>query len=334
MMSPSSARPQLDPAKAPSVSELREFFFSGITAEREALIQAIPRELATKGTVIITGASKGIGLDCVLMALRDRYVVVGLDLEPADLATEFKSERVSSIKTDITDRGAIEAALRSQAASTEGDIYLVCAAGVYSASNAELCMNVNYHGTINTVEIAKEVFGSRLKGIAMIGSDQSFFDKNSQRSYGTQGIAPYMASKQALREYYERLCDQAESAQKPSFIAPATVITPLTGNVMSELAPGADLRSRVFANWQKEHSDIPEGLLNPHHLAYVIVNSAIQRADRLSPALQTTIASGQGILLDGKLNTRAEIITTSDRYRRFSLTDRHNFAVESMLSFD
>lgn len=326
----------------PSIFELREYFFKGLTQQRNDLLATIPSG-EVKGTFIITGASNGIGADCALIALRDGYSVIAIDKAPFDEAGELPLNRCTSALCDITDPGRLRDALSSavSAAQTKNiagdDIYLVCAAGVYSTTDAQLCMNINYRGTRNTIDQIQQTFRSTVRGVTIIGSDQSYFDKNSQRDYGAQSSSketPYMSSKQAIRRYFEELYADHSKSWTPCLIAPATVITPLTAAVFSEVEASPNPRQLIFENWERENRDIPEGLLHPLHLSYVIVNATAREPHRVSAQLIECIESGRGVLLDGGLNQRDDIVQRSDRFTRFSLTKADSVPVTRMMNFD
>ncbi len=326
----------------PSIFELREYFFKGITQQRNDLIAAIPSG-AVKGAFIITGASSGIGADCALIALRDGYSVIAIDKTPFDVNGELPINRYSSALCDITDTESLQEQLtivvsEAKAKNILGnDIYLICSAGVYSATDVQLCMKVNYQGTRNTIEQIQQTFKGTVRGITIIGSDQSYFDKNSQRDYGTQSStmeAPYMCSKQATRRYFEELYAVRSKSWTPCLVAPATVVTPLTAAVFSEVEPSVNPRQFVFENWERENRDIPDGLLHPLHLAYVIVNVTARKPYRVSNQVIECIESGRGVLLDGGLNKRDGIVRFSDRFTRFSLTRADSPPVTRMMNFD
>jgi NAD(P)-dependent dehydrogenase (short-subunit alcohol dehydrogenase family) len=326
----------------PSIFELREYFFKGITKQRNDLLATVPSG-AVKGTFIITGASNGIGADCALIALRDGYSVIAIDKTPFDVKGELPINRCSSDVCDITVPWSLQDALTRTISEADAknilgnDIYLVCSAGVYSATDAQLCMKVNYHGTRNTIEQIQENFKDTVRGITIVGSDQSYFDKNSQRNYGVKSSsdqAPYMFSKQATRRYFEELYADRPKSWTPCLIAPSTVITPLTAAVFSEVEPSVNPRQFVFENWERENRDIPDGLLHPLHLAYVIVNVTVRKRYRVSNQLIECIESGRGVLLDGGLNQREGIIRLSDRFTRFSLTRADSLPVTQMMNFD
>lgn len=338
----STDRIRPDQTGFPSVFELREHFFKGITQQRKDLLAAIPSG-EMKGTFIITGAGNGIGADCALVALRDGYFVIALDKAPCDEAGEFPRDRYVAARCDITDTGSLQDALTRAVSSTQtkhiagDDIYLVCAAGVYSSTDARLCMNVNCRGTRSTIEEIHRRFGCSVRGVTIIGSDQSYFDKNSQRDYGASNSsqeAPYMASKQAIRRYFESLYADCATSWIPCFVAPATVITPLTAAVFSVVQPSHHPRRLVFENWEQENRDIPDGLLHPLHIAYVIVNVTVRKPFRVSMKVLDCIASGRGILLDGGLNQQDGISQRSDRYTRFSLTQADALPVIQMMNFN
>jgi NAD(P)-dependent dehydrogenase (short-subunit alcohol dehydrogenase family) len=325
-----------------SSNELREYFFKGITQQRDELLAAIP-SVTVKGTFIITGASNGIGADCALMALRDGYSVIALDKVPFDDAGELPSNRYSFALCDITDSRSLQTALSKAVSEAQtkhilnDEIFLICSAGVYSATDADLCMNVNYHGTRNTIEQIQQTFKNNLKSVTIIGSDQSYFDKNSQRNYGAQNSskeASYMASKQALRRYFDELYADNSTSWIPCFVAPATVITPLTSAVFADGENSLNCRHLVYENWERENKDIPDGLLHPHHLAYVILNATVCNPQRITYQLVDCIQSGRGILLDGGLNQRAGIIQKSDRFTRFSITREDFSPVTQMMNFE
>ena len=296
-----------------TVDYLREHFHPGYCNERKKLISRIPKNIEPKGTFIITGSTSGIGLDCVLMALRSGYRVIGIDINDVNLSTLFETDRVSTYQADITSVEQLHEAL-TDFDLMDDKLYLVCAAGVYHDSNLELCIAVNYTGTINTVNLVREKFEPNLTGISIVGSDQSYFNKNSQKDYGN----PYMKSKVLLREFYESNSSQVSFPY--SFIAPATVITALTEKVFAQ-------DNQILQNWTDENQSIPEGLLNPHFLAYLIVNSIISNSNVVSKELMRTVDGRRGILLDGGLNDKSNSIVLSEDFVRFSLKTDGNYAV-------
>ena len=104
--------------------------------------------------------------------------------------------------------------------------------------------------------------------------------------------------------------------------------------MFSEVEASPNPRQLIFENWERENRDIPEGLLHPLHLSYVIVNATARKPLRVSAQLIECIESGRGVLLDGGLNQRDDIVQRSDRFTRFSLTKADSVPVTRMMNFD
>jgi rhamnose utilization protein RhaD (predicted bifunctional aldolase and dehydrogenase)/NAD(P)-dependent dehydrogenase (short-subunit alcohol dehydrogenase family) len=85
--------------------------------------------------VVVTGAASGIGKACAESFLKRGASVVGLDLNPA-IASRFKRLDYFGVECDLTDRGAVDAALDRAVRAFGGVDMLVLNAGIFPASQS------------------------------------------------------------------------------------------------------------------------------------------------------------------------------------------------------
>jgi NAD(P)-dependent dehydrogenase (short-subunit alcohol dehydrogenase family) len=93
---------------------------------------ASPRELDGE-VAVVTGAASGIGRACAAALLGAGACVVGLDVS-ATTGSEFSEGEYLGLRTDVTDRDAVEAALEAAVERFGGVDIAVLAAGVFGES--------------------------------------------------------------------------------------------------------------------------------------------------------------------------------------------------------
>lgn len=166
-------------------------------------------------SVVVTGASTGIGWACVKLLLEKGFRVFGSVRKEADaqrLTNDFKAN-FTPLTFDVTDEAAVLAAAREVRAALDGETLagLVNNAGIavagpvleLSADEFRRQMNVNVIGPV----IATQAFGP------LLGSDPSLRGPKGRivmissvaGKNGNPLSAPYVASKHALEGLSESL---------------------------------------------------------------------------------------------------------------------------------
>ena len=219
----------------------------------------------TKGSVVITGASSGIGEACALrLAERGHGVFAGVRKDTDGVALKQKSSAVIPVMIDVTDAASIAsaAATVSAAVGAEGLVGLVNNAGVVFPGPLEFIelddlrkqLEINVIGQIAVTQaflpLIREGKG-RIVNIGSIGGRMA-----------TPLLGPYNASKFAM----EALTDSLRQALRPWGIA------------VSIVEPGA-IATRI---WDKGQStaDVLETKLPPQ--ARELYGAAIAAIRRVS----------------------------------------------------
>lgn len=159
-------------------------------------------------TVLVTGASRGIGLEFCNQYAKQGWQVIACCRNP-ELATELnklvgKNSHVRVFKMDVIDRNAIDA-LAKQIKDSVIDL-IIASAGVYGDSREHGFGNLNYDDWMNTLETnvlgavkVAEAFLPNLKRsnnnprIAVLSSQMGSINDNS-----SGGSILYRSSKAAL----------------------------------------------------------------------------------------------------------------------------------------
>jgi rhamnose utilization protein RhaD (predicted bifunctional aldolase and dehydrogenase)/NAD(P)-dependent dehydrogenase (short-subunit alcohol dehydrogenase family) len=151
---------------------------------------------------LVTGAASGIGRACVEAFLRRGAAVVGLDLDPA-IERQWERPDYLGIVCDLTDAGAVDAALDAAVRRFGGVDMLVLNAGIFPASQRveeitpemwRRAMLVNVEAGLTVMRASHALLKLALRGgrIAVIGS------KNVPAP--GPGAGAYSASKAALNQ--------------------------------------------------------------------------------------------------------------------------------------
>ena len=179
--------------------------------------------------VVITGASSGIGADAAALLAREGFVVFAGVRNDADAARAAAlHEGVRPLMLDVADAASIEAAVRTVAESGHPLRGVVANAGIAVAGPLEFLpvdelrrqFEVNVFGALAFVQaFLPQLRGSRGR-VVFVGSISG--------RLGVPFIAPYSASKAALRSFADALRLELRPAGiAVSLIEPASVKTPI-----------------------------------------------------------------------------------------------------------
>jgi rhamnose utilization protein RhaD (predicted bifunctional aldolase and dehydrogenase)/NAD(P)-dependent dehydrogenase (short-subunit alcohol dehydrogenase family) len=152
--------------------------------------------------VLITGAASGIGRSTAEAFLRVGAAVVGLDVDPG-IAAVSEDDAFSGLRCDITDDGAVDAALDETVTRFGGLDIVVCNAGVFPPSTpiAELStdawrsvMAVNLDANVSLLRHAADLLSEAPRGGRVV--------VNASKNVHAPGpgAAAYSASKAALTQ--------------------------------------------------------------------------------------------------------------------------------------
>lgn len=183
-------------------------------------------------TVIVTGASSGIGLACArrFLAGGDR-VVAQYHTQPApvdELKREFGNDRVVSVAADL---GTEEGAVALVAAAKQPEV-LVHSAGIWNdgairrltAARLEEIFRIN---TFSAYYLARQAAQVMLRGsLIMIGSTAG------QR--GEPGHSHYAGSKAALWGLVQSLAQELAPTIRVNLVSPGWVRTPMAETALAE----------------------------------------------------------------------------------------------------
>jgi NAD(P)-dependent dehydrogenase (short-subunit alcohol dehydrogenase family) len=219
-------------------------------------------------TIVVTGASSGIGLATVRMAVgRGARVVrvardeAALEAEAARLSAE--GGRVAVAVADVGDRAAVEAAARTAVDSFGGFDTWINVAGItiygelwrVEERDHERLMRTNFWGTVNGSLVAVEHLrgkGGALVNVGSVASDLAF---------PLQGM--YCASKHAVKGFTDALRMELLQDGAPigvTLVKPASIDTPLPH------------RAR---NYMDREPTLPPPLYRPEEVAEAVLHAAV-----------------------------------------------------------
>jgi NAD(P)-dependent dehydrogenase (short-subunit alcohol dehydrogenase family) len=202
-------------------------------------------------TVMVTGASSGIGLACARRLHADGAVVVCADVRPPR-GEHPNGERWVFKELDVRDEAAVMAAMERAAASNRRLSGVVNAAGVAGGGPVHLLdaaewhriIDVNLTGTFHVVKaavsrmLAQEPVGGQRGSIVTIASVEGV--------EGTAGGSAYNASKGGVVILTKNVAiDYGPSGIRANAICPGFIDTPMTSGVLGEPASGEFARSVI-----------------------------------------------------------------------------------------
>jgi 2-hydroxycyclohexanecarboxyl-CoA dehydrogenase len=174
------------------------------------------------GCAVVSGAASGIGRACAVALRDDGLAVASLDLEGAEGVD-------LSVRTDVADPGAVEAAVARaeselgpvEVAVTAAGYYERAAVGAIGVAAWRRMLAVQLYGTVN---VARSVYGRMLAGgtgaICTIGSELALC--------GDADAAHYAAAKGAIHAFTKSLAvEAAPHGIRVNCVAPGPTDTPL-----------------------------------------------------------------------------------------------------------
>ena len=153
---------------------------------------------------VVTGAASGMGRACAERFVAEGWAVAGLDLEPTKL------DGVLGLTVDITDAGAVAAAVDRVVEELGAPSALVNAAGIYPPSTLETA----------TVELYRRTFDVNVLGTILV----------------TQATAPHMPEGAAIVNFAS-IDAFVPSPGQLVYCASKAAVVALTRSLALELAP-------------------------------------------------------------------------------------------------
>ena len=243
-------------------------------------------------SVLVTGASSGIGLACVTRFAAEGARVVGVDLsEPqVDLELPAQAAAVTFVRADVRDEEAIAAAVAGTVAENGRIDAVITAAGVAGGGPAHLLdrdewqrvLDVNLTGTFLC---AKHAIARMLEQEPVDGERGSVVTIASVEGLeGTAGGSSYNASKGAVVIFTKNLAiDYGRAGIRANAICPGFIETPMLEGVFG--MPGL------------EH--VREEIRQEHKLRRLGRPSEIAAAALFLISADASFVTGQAIAVDG-----------------------------------
>jgi len=210
-------------------------------------------------TVVVTGASSGIGLACAraFLAAGDRVVAQYRRNETAvhGLIRAAGAERVVPLAADL----ATEEGCRATMAAADRPTVLVHSAGIWapgpirelSAAGLERMFRVN---TFSAYFLAREAARVMPRGsLIFIGSTAG--------ERGEPGHSPYAGSKAALWGLVQSLAQELAPAIRVNLVSPGWVRTPMTEEALATSDREARIRAGVPLGRVGEAEDVAAAVL-------------------------------------------------------------------------
>lgn len=179
-------------------------------------------------TVLITGASSGIGRQVAISCARMGATIVGTGRDPGrlnDLLQSLDGEGHRIIAADLTVPEGIDA-VTANLGSIDGVVH---SAGVQRHYPVKMLSEKALRGVLDINFVAPVMLTQRLlyRNALALGGSIVFVSSSSANS-GTPGVGPYSASKAALHGLMRCLAlEQAKRRIRVNCLVPSAVETPL-----------------------------------------------------------------------------------------------------------
>lgn len=200
-------------------------------------------------TILITGASSGIGRQCAIdcSKMGARVVAIGRNQERLDeTLQQMEGQDHASYSYDLSKTDGIKD-LMAQVVANQGKLDgLICAAGIERTAPVKLLKPADYEelfrmNTLSAFELVKHATSVKafngVGGVIFISSITSVIART--------GTAAYSASKGALVSGARVLAAElAKRKIRVNCISPGTILTPLMQNYLSQLSE-EDYKKRI-----------------------------------------------------------------------------------------
>jgi len=196
-------------------------------------------------TILVTGASSGIGAAVCRDLLEQGYAVVGLSRSIAD--TAFDAAEFSALACDMRDRAALETQIKNLL-KTDIDFAgaVFCAGSGYFGALEQL--NFKKVEALLDLNLLSPMFLSKLlvPGLKRRGAGHLVYLGSEAALQGARNGSAYCASKFGLRGFVQSLREECrQSGVSVSLVNPGMVDTPFFDNLSFE--PGEDASNRISA---------------------------------------------------------------------------------------
>ena len=210
------------------------------------MTRTISTKESTSRTVVVTGASSGIGEQTVAQLLQAGYQVIGLARRVS--RDEKQSPNYKSVSIDFSNIAGCETVLRSLSKTLSGVTDLVCCAGMgrfgsleeFSYQQIRELMDVNFLSQAYVVRTFLPQIKRHGRGnIVFVGSEAALV--------GSKRGAVYCASKFALRGMAQALREECSgSGVRVGIINPGMVKTPFFSSL--DFGPGDRAENYIVAS--------------------------------------------------------------------------------------
>ena len=190
---------------------------------REDVFEETAREGTRRRSVVIVGASSGIGYETALRLLGKGYSVSNISRTPCNLA------RIRNYRADVSAGESLTKAIGEAAAAEGGELYaLVYCAGFSMAAPVEhaeekdyrYLFDVNYFGAVRAVQSAVPYMKERGGRIVLVSSMGGLFPVAFDSFYSSSKAAVDMLVKSAaleLEPYGIRVCSVQPGGTSTAF---------------------------------------------------------------------------------------------------------------------
>lgn len=206
------------------------------TGHKENMTEPFSDNAFAQQTVLITGATGGIGAVCAQMFYDAGATVVLCDVDPATLdtfAASFEDEdRAHTCSGDVTDPNVIES-ITAQIKHLKGVDHLILAAGIYKAQPLESMTNDQFDQTLNiNLRSVFQLCRALLPWIIDNGSIVNFTSIAGQR--GSKNHAHYAATKAALVAFGRSLAWEVGPRNiRVNAVSPGIIATTMTEELIA-----------------------------------------------------------------------------------------------------